>query len=123
MWVRAKEDSSFVTMIDPEITFQVGDRTSDEGCLSIPNESATVVRSHTVTVQYRDLDGEQQTLTTEGLLSSAIQHEIDHLDGIVFIQHLGKVTQSMVRRRMLKLKKQIIRGQVRMSPGYGGFRL
>ena len=92
-----------VAMINPKITFEGGDKVDmDEGCLSIPGVNAAVTRYDKVTVTYLDRDFNEQELEVEGWLGRVIQHEIDHLDGILFLDHL-----SFFQRRLLnsKLKK------------------
>lgn len=75
-------------LINPEITETSGEQTGDEGCLSLPGKSGTVTRPNVVTVQAYDENMEPFTLTGEGLLARAICHECDHLDGIMYVEHV-----------------------------------
>jgi peptide deformylase len=93
-----------LAMINPEILSREGETTYTEGCLSIPGESEDVDRAAVVTVKFLDLDGQEQTLRCEGLLSIAVQHEADHLDGTVFVDHISTLKRELVRGRMKRLK-------------------
>lgn len=75
-------------LINPEITETSGEQTGDEGCLSLPGKSGTVTRPNVVTVKAYDENMESFTLTGEGLLARAICHECDHLDGIMYVEHV-----------------------------------
>lgn len=78
----------------------------DEGCLSVPEQYAEVERAKSVTVRYTDENGKEQTLTAEGLLAVAIQHELDHLDGKLFIDYLSKIKRDMIIRRVEKDRRR-----------------
>lgn len=99
-------ESQPIAMINPEIVSMEGETTYNEGCLSIPGESEDVVRAAVVTVKYLDPDGQQQTLRAEGLLAIAIQHETDHLNGVVFVDHVSALKRELIRKRMKKLKAE-----------------
>lgn len=75
----------------------------DEGCLSVPEQYAGVERFEAVTVKYTDENGREQTLDADGLLAIAVQHELDHLDGKLFIDYLSKVKRDMLIRRVEKI--------------------
>jgi len=77
----------------------------EEGCLSLPGVFDEVTRSESLTVEYRDPYGDQHTLNADGLLSICIQHENDHLDGIVFIEHLSNLKFNLYRKKLIKSKK------------------
>ena len=77
----------------------------EEGCLSIPDYYAEVERPDRVTVTYLDRDGEERTIEADGLLATCLQHEIDHLDGVLFIDHISKLKRDMVVRKFRKLAK------------------
>lgn len=93
--------------INPKIV-QVSDTPNvyEEGCLSIPDIYAEVERPAEVTVEYLDLSGERQTIKADGMLATVLQHEIDHLDGALFIDYLSKLKREMVIRKFKKLAKQ-----------------
>jgi peptide deformylase len=92
--------------INPEIVEQSGDASVyEEGCLSIPDYYAEVERPSKVRVKYLDRDGKQQEVEAEGLLATCLQHEVDHLNGVLFIDHISKLKRDMVVRRFKKLAK------------------
>jgi len=78
----------------------------EEGCLSIPDQYAEVRRPAAVTVRWTDLDGGEQERTFEGLWATCVQHEMDHLDGKLFIDYLGPLKRQMITRKMEKLKRE-----------------
>ncbi|MEQ8308133.1 MAG: peptide deformylase [Hoeflea sp.] len=93
--------------INPEVV-ATGDDVSvyEEGCLSIPDYYADVERPESITVRYLDRKGEQQAIDADGLLATCLQHEIDHLNGVLFIDHISKLKRDMVVRKFTKLAKQ-----------------
>ena len=78
--------------------------TYEEGCLSVPNQFADVDRPSKCEVEYLDYNGQKQLLKAEGLLATCIQHEMDHLEGILFIDYLSKLKRSMIIKKLSKLK-------------------
>ena len=88
--------------INAKITKKEGDILYKEGCLSVPGEYEEVERAAKVTVEYQDVKGARQTLEAEGLLAVAIQHELDHLDGRLFIDRLSFVKSRSVKRQLKK---------------------
>lgn len=93
--------------INPEIVASSDERsTYEEGCLSIPDYYAEVERPARVTVRHLDRDGNEQTVEAEGLLATCLQHEIDHLNGVLFIDHISKLKREMVVKKFTKLAKQ-----------------
>lgn len=93
--------------INPEI-MATGDGVSvyEEGCLSIPDYFADVERPDTVTVRHLDAKGKEHVTEASGLLATCLQHEIDHLNGVLFIDHISKLKRDMVVRKFTKLAKQ-----------------
>ncbi|WP_136440026.1 peptide deformylase [Pacificoceanicola onchidii] len=81
----------------------------EEGCLSIPDQYAEVTRPKVVDVEWIDRDGNVQTETFDGLWATCVQHEIDHLDGKLFIDYLKPLKRQMITRKMVKLKKELAR--------------
>ena len=79
--------------------------TYEEGCLSVPNQFAEVDRPTTCEVEYLDYYGEKKILKANGLLATCIQHEMDHLEGILFIDYLSKLKKSMIIKKLSKQKK------------------
>ena len=81
--------------------------TYEEGCLSVPNQFAEVDRPSKCDVEYLDYNGNKQLLKAEGLLATCIQHEMDHLEGILFIDYLSKLKRSMIIKKLFKLKSSL----------------
>lgn len=94
-------------MINPEIT-ELSDEqvVLKEGCLSIPEQSYEITRPKYLTVKYKDLDNVEQTMKANGWLARCIQHELDHLNGILYIRHLSKLKYDMAMKKAQKVKKQ-----------------
>jgi len=92
--------------INPEIVERSGSQTCEEGCLSVPGVYAEVKRAEEVKVRALGLDGESFELDAEGLLAVCIQHEIDHLDGKVFVDYLSPLKRRMVEKRLVKQQRQ-----------------
>lgn len=93
--------------IDPEIVWASEEkRVYDEGCLSIPEYYGEVERPDRVRVRFRDLSGETREIEADGLLATCIQHEIDHLDGVLFIDHLSKLKRDRVIKKFVKAAKR-----------------
>ncbi len=104
----AKGDSerSPIRLANPEIVHSSDDvAVYDEGCLSFPDQYAEVERPTKVRVRYISYDNEVQEIEAEGLLSTCIQHEMDHLDGKLFVDHISMLKRNMILRKMTKLKK------------------
>ena len=99
-------ESKPLAMINPELVSTEGEVTYNEGCLSIPGEAEDVDRAAKVTVKFLDPEGKQQTLAAEGLLAIAIQHEMDHLEGVVFVDHVSALKRELIRKRMKKLQSE-----------------
>ena len=97
-------------LINPEVRWRSDERVAaEEGCLSLPDQYAEVTRAAAVEVAYTDRDGAARTLRADGLLARCLQHEIDHLDGVLFVDHLSALKRSMILRKLAKAK----RGKVR----------
>jgi len=101
-----------IKMVNPEIISHSEEKIShNEGCLSVPREYADVERYETVTVRYLDENGKEQTRTTGGLLAIAFQHEIDHLDGHLFIDYLSQLKRHRLLKHLGKRRKKEERQQ------------
>ncbi|MBL4803828.1 MAG: peptide deformylase [Alphaproteobacteria bacterium] len=101
------EDRSPICMANPEIIRESEELSvMEEGCLSIPRQYADVERPANVRVKYLDYDGKEAELEASGLLSHCVQHEIDHLNGVLFIDYLSSLKRNMILRKVDKLKKQ-----------------
>lgn len=93
--------------LNPEIVWSSEEkRIYDEGCLSIPEYYGEVERPDRVRVRFRDLDGAEREIEADGLLATCIQHEIDHLDGVLFIDHLSKLKRDRVVKKFTKAAKR-----------------
>ena len=96
-----------MALLNPEVIWSSEDQsTYEEGCLSIPDQYAEVKRPAAVTVRWMDLDGAAQERQFEGLWATCVQHEIDHLNGKLFIDYLGPLKRQMITRKMEKLKRE-----------------
>jgi peptide deformylase len=93
-------------IINPEIIHREGSILFAEGCLSVPEYSAEVKRSEKLKLRYRDIDGVEREMAADGLLAVAIQHEMDHLDGKLFIDRLSPLKKEMVRKRLRKERQE-----------------
>jgi peptide deformylase len=103
---REGEGAQVFKMVNPEIVWRSDEKvTAEEGCLSIPDQYGEVSRFREIKVAYLDPDGIAQEVEASGLLSACIQHEIDHLDGILFIDYLTPLKRNMILRKMKKLKR------------------
>lgn len=100
-----EDETKKIVIINPEITSQEGKQTGEEGCLSIPGFREPVTRSNKVMVRAWNDKGEAFELCGEELLARAILHEVDHLNGILFINHLSTLKRDIIRRKIKKLQK------------------
>ena len=91
--------------INPEIVKQSGTTVSEEGCLSVIEFRGEIQRAEKIIVEYQDVNGKTQEKVAEGMMSICLQHEIDHLNGVLFIDHLPLLKQKMVKKRLTKLAK------------------
>jgi peptide deformylase len=99
--------------INPEILDRSDERsTYEEGCLSIPDYYAEVERPASARVKYLDRDGRQQEIVADGLMATCLQHEIDHLNGVLFIDHISKLKRDMVVKKFRKLAKDKAPGRM-----------
>ena len=101
----SKEENKKLPMyfVNPLITEKNNEKTTyEEGCLSVPNQFAEIDRPSKCKVEYLDFNGNKQSLQAEGLLATCIQHEIDHLEGILFIDYLSKLKKEMIIKKLSK---------------------
>jgi peptide deformylase len=105
------EARSPLVMINPAILLGEGELVMEEGCLSIPDIREEVKRPEAIQVKYKDLKMQENELFADGLLARVIQHEIDHLNGVLFIDHLGKMKQKLLKGRLNKIRK----GEIEVS--------
>ena len=107
---KAEEKKKPIFLINPQIIHQ-SEKTSvyEEGCLSLPGQFAEIERPAECTIKYIDYNGKEKDLKAEGLLATCIQHEVDHLNGILFIDYLSKLKKDMIIKKLVKQKKEIER--------------
>ena len=107
---RDEEKKDPIFLINPEIINQ-SKQTSvyEEGCLSIPGQFAEIERPAECTLKYIDYNGKEKELKADGLLATCVQHEVDHLNGILFIDYLSKLKKDMIIKKLVKQKKEIER--------------
>ncbi|MDA8230892.1 MAG: peptide deformylase [Magnetospirillum sp.] len=104
---KTEADRSPIRMANPEIVWaSEDDNTYEEGCLSVPENYAEVVRPRSVRVRYLDPENEIREVEADGLLATVIQHELDHLDGILFIDHISSLRRNMILRKLTKARKE-----------------
>jgi len=94
--------------INPELLNSEGDKENEEGCLSVPGIYEKVSRAEFITVRAQDENGKQFTLKAEGLLAVCIQHEMDHLQGRVFVEHLSHLKQTRIRAKLKKQRRETL---------------
>ena len=100
-----------IVMVNPQITWtSEALNTYDEGCLSIPDQYADVTRPAELRMEWLGLDGKTHDQEFDGLWATCAQHELDHLDGILFIDHLSAIKRQMITRKMVKFKREQARG-------------
>ncbi len=99
------EEPQPIVLINPEVIYREGKQVGEEGCLSIPGFREDVKRAKVVTVRFQDAKGEHFEVTGEDLLARAMQHEIDHLHGKLFISYLSPLKRDVIKRKIKKLMK------------------
>lgn len=98
----SEDRNDLLALINPRLENFQGQQEGEEGCLSVPGIFEKVERAEQVTVHYQDADGQARTLVADGLLAVCIQHELDHLNGTVFVDHLSQLKQTRIRNRLAK---------------------
>lgn len=105
------EPANPLFMANPEVTWHSDDLLAgEEGCLSLPEHFADVMRPRSVRVRYRDHDDIVREMEAEGLLAKCVQHEIDHLEGVLFVDHLSALKRGIILRKLTKQKKLLATG-------------
>ena len=100
-----EDESQLITICNPQIASVEGEQKSEEGCLSIPEFTDTIVRPKKMVVRGQSIRGEEVVIEAEGLLARCFSHEIDHLNGILFIDHLSPLKRNLIRNKIRKLAK------------------
>ena len=104
---KKEEEKKPMYFVNPEIKNKNQNNSIyEEGCLSVPNQFAEIERPKTCEIEYLDYNGKKQLLKAEGLLATCIQHEMDHLQGILFIDYLSKLKKSMIIKKLSKEKNK-----------------
>jgi len=107
---RNKEDKKPFYFVNPELIANSNNNAIyEEGCLSVPGQFAEINRPDKCKIKYLDYNGKEQILNAEGLLATCVQHEMDHLEGILFIDYLSKLKKTMIAKKLSKQKKTIER--------------
>ncbi len=99
-------NAHLLKLINPEVVFSEGHSVCEEGCLSVPGYTAEVVRPAKIRVEAFNEYGKPVTIETETFLATVIQHEIDHLNGVLFIDHLGRLRRDIVKKKLKKQARQ-----------------
>jgi peptide deformylase len=110
------DGETLIKLVNPAITFAEGRSENEEGCLSLPGFSENVTRAAKIVVEAYDERGEPVKIETDTFLAIVLQHEIDHLNGILFIDHLGRLKRDLIRR---KLRKKSFRKKTMRERGAG----
>ncbi len=100
-----KNPEAKLVLANPEIIHAEGEQREEEGCLSVPGFRGSVIRPLYVTVRAQDVTGKSYEMRSEGLLARAFCHEIDHLNGVLFLQHLSMLKRDLMKRKIRKLRK------------------
>ncbi len=108
----SEDKSQPLCLINPEIIAEEGSESCDEGCLSVPDVYEVVQRSEKVTVKAMDQNGDEYTLQADELLAVCIQHEIDHLNGKLFVDYLSPLKLQRIKKRLLKTQREVDRRAV-----------
>ncbi len=103
----SEDKSGLMAFINPEIIERDGEQVYEEGCLSVPGIHEKVTRSATVKVRALNEKGEKFVLEADGLLAVCLQHELDHLNGIVFVEHLSRLKQNRIRTKLIKQNRDM----------------
>lgn len=104
-------DPRALVMVNPELDWVSDEKRSyEEGCLSVPDQYADVTRPTQVRLRWTGLDGKAYSEEFDGLWATCAQHELDHLNGVMFMDHISAIKRQMITRRMVKLKREIARG-------------
>ncbi len=103
--ISENKDNPYI-IINPEIIWKSDEvNIYQEGCLSVPEQYADVVRPEKIKLKYQNIDGKEQIIEADGLLATCIQHEMDHLNGVLFIDHLSRLKRNMLVKKLKKLQE------------------
>lgn len=107
-----------LVMINPEIVARAGSQTGEEACLSVPEVAGVVERDYEVTVAFRDVRGGHRELTVKGMMARLVQHELDHLDGVLFVDRLSAFKRLTLMTQLHRLQRQVQKQMA--APGASG---
>ncbi len=107
------EDARLLKLVNPVVVSTEGEAVYEEGCLSVPGFSAEVTRPSKIRVEAFDEHGEPVVIETETFLATVIQHEIDHLNGVLFIDHLGRLRRELIRKKLKKHARQEMKAKMK----------
>lgn len=105
----SEEKDQPLVLINPEYEVISGEQDFDEGCLSVPGYYETVTRAETIKLKALNRDGDPFEMECEGILSVCIQHELDHLDGKLFVDHISKLKRERIRKKLVKEQKERVK--------------
>jgi len=95
-------EKEYMAMVNPEITMHAGNQLDEEGCLSVPELTANVKRFKEITVSYQDIKGTSHELSVDNRFAVVLQHEIDHLNGVLFLDHLSSLKRGLYKKKVKK---------------------
>ncbi len=101
-----EDENEKLVLINPEITSAEGEQVGEEGCLSVPDFREQVKRAYTATARAQDVEGNWFEVTGEALQARAMLHEIDHLNGILFFQHVSRLKREIIKRKIRRLRRK-----------------
>lgn len=107
----SEEKNEPLVLINPEYDILEGEQEFDEGCLSVPGYYETVTRAEKIRLKALNRDGEPYEMVCEGLLSVCVQHELDHLDGKLFVDHISKLKRERIRKKLVKEQKERVKAR------------
>jgi peptide deformylase len=107
-WTMSPQLPMPLTLVNPELTHPAGEQIASEGCLSIPEINADIRRAEKITVRAQNLDGKEISFDCTGLLARAAQHEVDHLNGILFIDRMDAATRASLSGKLKKMQKETL---------------
>ncbi|MCG8533676.1 MAG: peptide deformylase [Pseudomonadales bacterium] len=107
----SEEKNEPLVLINPEYDILEGEQEFDEGCLSVPGYYETVTRAEKIRLKALNREGEPYEMVCEGLLSVCVQHELDHLDGKLFVDHISKLKRERIRKKLVKEQKERVKAR------------
>ncbi len=109
-WARDGNKKNPVVMVNPSITASSGESETEEGCISLPGLYGYVTRPSQITVEYTDLEGQRVTVELSGYAATVVQHEFDHLEGVLFVDRVNAITKLKLKRKLKEMEKAAVDG-------------